>query len=71
MGNDSVPLLAEFLIKIASTGVVIFDNMLDFWVVDSNLTDPAGSQLVGAIVTLVENVMDFLAQFAGLVGNTS
>jgi len=70
-GDDSPPLLAEILIKIASTGIVIVDEILGFWVVDSNLTDPAGSQLVGALVTIAENVVEFLAQFASLVGDTT
>jgi len=70
-GDDSPPLLAEILIKIASTGVAIVDEMLGFWVVDSNLTDPAGFRLVGSLVTIVENWIDFLAQFAGLVGTTT
>ena len=67
-GAQPLPLTAElsflerFLIRILSTGVTLADDMLDFWVVSGNLTDPGGFRLVGSLTMIFENVALFLAQ---------
>ena len=67
-GAHPLPLAAElsflerFLIRILSTGVTIADDILDFWVVSGNLTDPGGTRVVSSLTTIFENVALFLAQ---------
>ena len=60
------PSLTWLLTKLMTTGAVIADTVLDTWVSGYNLTDPAGETLVGALATIVENLAEFLAQFAQL-----
>lgn len=54
--------LERFLVSVLSTGITVADEILDFWVVGGNLTDPRGYQLVGSLTTIFENVTRFLAQ---------
>jgi len=55
--EDLPPILANVLTKLA----VLFDGMLDFWVVGNTLTDPIGERLVGSLGQIVMNVVDFFA----------
>ena len=65
MGNQ-VSRLAEFSVNIIASLVTGLDRMLGFWVVDGNLTDPRGYQLVGSLVTIIENFVLGLAQIASI-----
>jgi len=55
--EDLPPILASVLTKLA----VLFDGMLDFWVVGNTLTDPIGERLVGSLGQMAVNVVDFFA----------
>ncbi len=55
--EDLPPIVASVLTKLG----ILFNGMLDFWVVGNTPTDPIGEQLVGSLGQIAVNVVDFFA----------
>jgi len=55
--EDLPPIVASVLTKLG----ILFNAMLDFWVVGNTPTDPIGEQLVGSLGQIAVNVVDFFA----------
>jgi len=61
--------MSELLVRIFVTVAELYDAAIGYIVMDGNVTDPKGNQIIDTIVVMTENVAEFLAQFTNVLVN--
>ena len=61
--------MTDLLLKIFVTVVELFDAAIGYIVVNGNVTDPKGNQIIDAVVLMTENLAEFLAEFTNVLVN--
>jgi hypothetical protein len=61
--------MVDLLLKIIVAVVEFLDTVLDYLVLNGNVTGPKGIQIVDAIALVTENLAEFLTQFTIVLVN--